>query len=157
MSNFNGLDLSGFNSAIANSASRVSALNAEMEESLRAVSEHNARKDAALFETAEASRIQKELLAQQLEEVKEQNKLLKENNSVLKENNAVLKKTNKDLTESNKALQENNAKLTQLYEMAKSESESSAIEAAQNKKFGWVSFAVGTVIGVLGILIAFIV
>ena len=70
------------------------------------------------------------------EEVKEQNNLLKENNAALKENYSTLK---------------------ELYEMTKAEAESSAIEAAQNKKFGWVSFAVGTVIGVLGILIAFIV
>ena len=69
-------------------------------------------------------------------QMKEQNNLLKENNAALKENYSTLK---------------------ELYEMTRAEAESSANEAKQNKIFGWVSFAVGTILGIAGIVIGIIV
>lgn len=134
MSNFDSMNLSAlphFDLNIANSARQAAEISAMM----NGIAEHNRRKDEALFETAEASRAQKELLAQQLEEVKEQNALLKENNAALKENYSTLK---------------------ELYEMTKAEAESSAKEAKHNKIFGWVSFSVGTIIGIAGIVIGIV-
>lgn len=100
-----------------------------MNASMNAISEHNRKKDAALFETAEASVAQKELLAQQLVEVKEQNRFLKDNYTTLKE----------------------------LYEMTKKEAASSAKDAKVNRIFGWVSFSVGTLIGVAGVVAGIII
>ena len=54
----------------------------EMEKGL---AEYNARKEAALFQTAETSMEQIELMKQQLVEVKEQNLQLKENYRLLNE------------------------------------------------------------------------
>ena len=69
-------------------ASMFSAMSENLEraqQSMEAMGEYNAKKDAALFETAEASKAQKELLEVQLEEVKEQNNQLKENYRLLNE------------------------------------------------------------------------
>ena len=97
----NDINLSGLRAAWTNSICQADEISATM----NGVVEYNRKKDKALFETAEASRAQKELLERQLEEVKEQNSLLKENNAALKENYSTLK---------------------ELYEMAKTEAESSA-------------------------------
>lgn len=106
-------------------ASEIAEQQRKQQELLDEIAEHNAKKDAALFQAAEASVAQKELLEQQLAEVKEQNKQLKENYQLLKE----------------------------LYESTKEEAESSAKEAKANKVFGWVSFSVGTLIGIAGIVL----
>ena len=129
---FNFSDLPRFDLGLANTARQAAEISAAMDD----IADYNRKKDEALFETAEARRAQKELLERQLEEVKEQNSLLKENNAALKENYSTLK---------------------ELYEMTKAEAESNAKEAKQNKIFGWVSFAVGTIIGIAGIVIGFIV
>lgn len=128
---FNFSDLPRFDLGLANTARQAAEISAAMDD----IADYNRKKDEALFETAEASRAQKELLERQLEEVKEQNNLLKENNAALKENYSTLK---------------------ELYEMTRAEAESSANEAKQNKFFGWVSFAVGTIIGIAGIVIGII-
>lgn len=133
MSNINDIDFSklaipnlGFNtSAITR---QIEQTNATMNASREAIAKHNARKDAALFETAEASVAQKDLLAQQLAEVKEQNLLLKNNYTKLKE----------------------------FYEMTKNQAESSAKEAKANKIFGWVSFSIGIIVGVTGVILGII-
>lgn len=129
---FNFSDLPRFDLGLANTARQAAEISAVMDD----IADYNRKKDEALFETAKASRAQKELLERQLEEVKEQNSLLKENNAALKENYSTLK---------------------ELYEMTRAEAESSANEAKQNKIFGWVSFAVGTIIGIAGIVIGIIV
>ena len=89
------------------------------------IAEHNAKKDAALFQAAEASVAQKELLEQQLAEVRDQNAQLKENYNLLKD----------------------------LYESTKEEAKNNAKEAKANKVFGWISFAVGTLIGIAGVVL----
>lgn len=109
-------------------ANQIAEEQARMQENWIAISEHNARKDEALFQTAEASIKQKELLEQQLEEVREQNRQLKENYNLLKE----------------------------LYESTRKEADSNAKEAKTNKIFGWVSFGVGTLIGITGIVLGIV-
>lgn len=108
----------------ANSAQTVMRI-AEDE---KRIAEYEARKDVALFQTADASIEQKRLLEQQLEEVKEQNLQLKENYRLLNE----------------------------LYESAKADAQSNAKEAKANKIFGWVSFGIGTLIGIAGIVLGII-
>lgn len=125
---FNGIDFSGFASPSTFLAGQIAEQQKRQQEMLDEIAEHNAKKDAALFQAAEASVAQKELLEQQLAEVKEQNKQLKENYQLLKE----------------------------LYESTKEEAKSSAKEAKANKVFGWVSFAVGTLIGIAGIVLGII-
>ena len=119
-----GFDTSEFGNYSAFLANQVFEEQNKLQEELAAIGEYNARKDEALFQTAEASIKQKELLEQQLAEVKEQNALLKENYRLLNE----------------------------LYESAKEDAKNSKKEARANKIFGWVSFAVGTLIGIAGIV-----
>ncbi|MEG1739242.1 MAG: hypothetical protein RR266_02175 [Bacilli bacterium] len=134
MGEFKGLDLSNINIPklnfdISALTGQMQQQNSAMKNTINLIAEHNRKKDAALFETAESSVAQKELLAQQLVEAKEQNKLLKDNYTTLRE----------------------------LYEMTKREAESSANEAKKNRIFGWVSLGIGTFIGVAGIIVGIII
>ena len=86
------------------------------------------RKDNAILQTAQASIEQKHLLEKQLEEVKQQNVQLKENYALLKD----------------------------LYDRTKQDAEKSAKDAKKNRVFGWVSFAVGTFIGIAGVVLGII-
>ena len=124
----NGIDLSGFTTYSTSLTNHIAEYEKAQQERLEEIAENNAKKDAALFQVAEASKAQKELLEQQLAEVKEQNALLKENYRLL----------------------------TELYESAKEKAKNSAKEARNSKIFGWVSFGVGTLIGVVGIIVAII-
>ncbi len=72
---------------------------------------------------------------QNLEESKKQNKLLAEQIGALKEQNNLLKET---------------------YENAKKESEENKKQAKQSKIFGWISFAVGTAIAIVGVILGII-
>ena len=81
-----------------------------------------------MMAAAEASVAQKELLEEQLKEIKEQNSQLKDNYRLLNE----------------------------LYESAKRDAVESAKEARHNKIFGWVSFGIGTLIGIAGIVFGII-
>lgn len=89
----------------------------EMQQRIDEVNHLVAQKDAAILQTAKESKLHNQLLAEQVDALKEQNKLLKE-----------------------------------MYDNAKAETIESKKEAKQNKIFGWVSFAVGTAIGIAGIL-----
>ena len=91
--------------------------------------------NTVMKEGAKASIDQKELLLQQLEAVKEQNKLLE-----------------KQIRE----MQDKNALLNELYDNSQKESIANAKDAKHNKIFGWVSFAVGTLIGIAGIILGII-
>lgn len=132
MNNLYDFNLQGLDFSTVNSAKRLSSILDDM----NSLAEYKRKKDEALFKTAEASQEQKKLLLQQLEEVREQNKLLKESNLALKENYFTLQ---------------------ELYKMAKNEAERNAKEASQNKIFGWISFAVGTIIAIAGIVVGNIV
>ena len=124
----NSFDYSDFGGYSTFLAGQVVEEQNRLKEDLAAIGEYNAKKDEALFQTAEASMKQKELLEQQLAEVKEQNIQLKENYRLLNE----------------------------LYESAKEDAKNSKKEAKANKIFGWVSFAVGTLIGIAGIVFGII-
>ena len=111
---------------------RQVSLFSEQEENHRRVVEEISReaahRNAKIVAGAEASVAQKELLEEQLKEIKEQNSQLKDNYRLLNE----------------------------LYESAKRDAVESAKEARHNKIFGWVSFGVGTLIGIAGIVFGII-
>ena len=107
---------------------QVQATQAAMNASLKAQAGYDARKDAALFETAEASVAQKELLEEQLVAVQEQNRLLQMNYDTLKE----------------------------LYDNTKSEAAENKADAKRSRVFGWVTFGIGTLIGAAGLVVAII-
>ncbi len=121
-------DLTGLNTALANSAFQFAEVGAEIDNFNRVRAEQEAEKHNAILQTAEFTQKQKELLEQQLAEVRVQNAQLKENYNLL-----------------------NN-----LYSRAKLDAEDSAKDAKKNRIFGWVSFAVGTFIGVAGIVLGII-
>ena len=62
------------------------------------------------------------------------------------------KKQNKLLSEQIDTLKDQNKLLKEMYEGAKADAEENKKQAKHNKIFGWVSFAVGTVIGIAGVL-----
>ena len=83
-----GLDFSGFNQSIANSASTIAEMNSLNEKTLRAAERANQEKierERRLVAGAEASIAQKELLSQQVEIIRKQNELLSDNYTKLKE------------------------------------------------------------------------
>lgn len=82
------LDLNGFNSSIANSASVVAEINRQNEEMIRSIAEANQERlarEEKMVAGAEANITQKELLLEQLQAIKEQNDLLSDNYNKLKE------------------------------------------------------------------------
>lgn len=121
------LNMNAF-SEIANSAQRLAEAGAIIQENNRAMVEKERKRDNAILQTAQASVEQKQLLENQLVEVKQQNAQLKENYNLLKE----------------------------LYEKTKQDAENNSKEAKNNRIFGWVSFAVGTIIGLAGVVLGII-
>lgn len=82
------LDLNGFNSSIANSASVVAEINRQNEEMIRSIAEatqERLAREEKMVAGAEANITQKELLLEQLQAIKEQNDLLSDNYNKLKE------------------------------------------------------------------------
>ena len=124
--NFNNLNFDI--SSTLNSARVVSEQFEETQKVLDDISRINVQRDATMMAAAEASIAQKELLEEQLKEIKDQNAQLKDNYRLLNE----------------------------LYESAKCDAEESAKEARHNKIFGWVSFGIGTLIGIAGIVFGII-
>ena len=86
------------------------------------------RRDAVLMQGAKANIEQEGLFEKQLEEVILQN----------------IK------------LDEANKSLNALYEQAKKDAEESSKDAKKNRIFAWVSFAVGTLIGIAGVVLGII-
>ena len=128
MEGFKGMDLSKLNIDTSAMALRTQQMMSGIEETMREQARYNARKDAALFETAEASVAQKELLEEQLVAVQEQNRLLQMNYDTLKE----------------------------LYDNTKSEAAENKADAKRSRVFGWVTFGIGTLIGAAGLMVAII-
>lgn len=100
-----------------------------IQEQVERMAEYQSQKDAAIFATAKESIAQRKLLELQLSEVKEQNSQLKENYNLLKE----------------------------LYEAAKNDAIESKKEAKRSRIFGWVSFGVGALLSVIGIVVGAII
>lgn len=114
-----------FQPIVANSAYTA----AQIQEVSDRIEQHNAQKDAAIFQTAQAAVEQNKLLVEQIKSLQQQNQLLQ-----------------------------------QLYQQAQKEAEDrkkdadeSKAAARHNKIFGWVSFAVGTAIGLAGVLVGILV
>ena len=127
----NELDFYSFNFDFSSTLNSARAVSEQFERNQRIadnVSRINAKRDATMMAAAEASVAQKELLEEQLKEIREQNSQLKDNYRLLNE----------------------------LYESTKRDAEESAKEARHNKIFGWVSFGIGTLIGIAGIVFGII-
>lgn len=122
---FKGLNLSNLSINSAFAANQFAEQQREQQIIFDEIAEQNAKRNATIMAGAEASVAQKELLELQLAEVKEQNLQLKENYRLLNE----------------------------LYESAKADAKSNAKDAMDNKIFGWVSLGVGTLIGIVGIVL----
>ena len=134
------LDLQSTNDIFehATSARKLSELGKQVDDYRayeKLIIEAQDRHNTIIEEGAKSSIEQKELLLQQLEAVKEQNKLLE-----------------KQIRE----MQDKNALLNELYDNSKKESIANAKDAKHNKIFGWVSFGVGTLIGIAGIILGII-
>lgn len=128
------LDLSGLSAATAViDTSAIEEQQRKLDKAMQTMFEYNAQKDAAIFQTAEESAAQTELLDNQLREVKAQNELLRENYSTLKE----------------------------LYDKVKEEAEESRKEAAKSRKREkvaiWVAIASPVVSVLASVLIALFV
>ena len=127
----NELDFNSLNFDFSSTLNSARAVSEQFERNQRIadnVSRINAKRDATMMAAAEASVAQKELLEEQLKEIKEQNSQLKDNYRLLNE----------------------------LYESAKRDAVESAKEARHNKIFGGVSFGIGTLIGIAGIVFGII-
>ena len=127
----NELDFNSLNFDFSSTLNSARAVSEQFERNQRIadnVSRINAKRDATMMAAAEASVAQKELLEEQLKEIKEQNSQLKDNYRLLNE----------------------------LYESAKRDAVESAKEARHNKIFGWLSFGIGTLIGIAGIVFGII-
>ena len=127
----NELDFNSLNFDFSSTLNSARAVSEQFERNQRIadnVSRINAKRDATMMAAAEASVAQKELLEEQLKEIKEQNSQLNDNYRLLNE----------------------------LYESAKRDAVESAKEARYNKTFGWVSFGIGTLIGIAGIVFGII-
>ena len=127
----NELDFNSLNFDFSSNLNSARVVSEQFEETQRVIdniSRINAKRDATMMAAAEASVAQKELLEEQLKEIKEQNSQLKDNYRLLNE----------------------------LYESAKRDAVESAKEARHNKIFGWVSFGIGTLIGIAGIVFGII-
>ena len=134
----NELDFNSLNFDFSSTLNSARAVSEQFERDQRIVdniSRMSAKRDATLMAAAEASVAQKELLEQQLEAVKTQNSLLE-----------------KQIRE----MQERNSLLNDLYENSKKEAADNAKDAKHNKIFGWVSFGIGTLIGIAGIVFGII-
>ena len=102
---------------------------AEVQQAIDVRNRHNAKKDAAIFQTAQAAVEQNKLLGKQIESLQQQNQLLQQ----------LYQQAQKEAEE------------------RKKEAEESKKQARHNKIFGWVSFAVGTAIGLAGVLVGIFV
>ena len=78
------LNLNGFNSSIANSASVVAEINRQNEEMIRSIAEatqERLAREEKMVSGAEANITQKELLFEQLQAIKKQNGMLSDNST----------------------------------------------------------------------------
>ena len=66
-------------------------------------------------------------------------------------------KQNKLLSEQIETLKQQNNLLGKMYDSARAEAAENQKQARQNKIFGWISFAVGTIIGIAGVLVGIFV
>ena len=125
---------------MANSISeQIERRQREQQQMLEHISEHNAKKDKALFETAEASIAQKELMAQQLDELKSQNDILAEQLKAEQAQREVLEEHLKVTTEQNALLSANYKKLEEMYSAQKESNDEAREDLHKSRVFnGWM-------------------
>lgn len=92
-------------------------------------------------------------LSEMQQQIDEYNRLVAQKDAAILQTAQESKMHNQLLAEQVDALKEQNKLLKEMYDNAKVEAAESKKEAKQNKIFGWVSFAVGTAIGIAGILL----
>lgn len=95
-------------------------------------------------------------IKKQIAKAEEMQKIQMQNAPLVKELQNILSETqnqNKMLSEQIDSLNEQNKLLKSMYDSAKTEAEESRKQAKNDKLFGWISFAVGTIIGLAGVLI----
>ena len=136
---FNALkvNLDSINSAFA--ASQIAKQNEEAYRIARAVSEQNARRDAKMVAGAEASVAQKELMEEQLVELKSQNDILAEQLKAEQAQREVLEEHLKVTTEQNALLSANYKKLEEMYSAQKESNDESREDLRKSRVFnGWM-------------------
>lgn len=136
------LDLNNFNFDISPTINSAQRLAAQMEESYAVIDQINrekAKRDATMMAGAEASVAQKELMEEQLVELKSQNDILSEQ---LKEEQAqreVLEEHLKVTTEQNTLLSANYQKLEEMYNVQKESNEEAREDLRKSRVFnGWM-------------------
>lgn len=125
------LDFSSLNLNIPNTAFQLSSIAEDMEQRNRAlqqIGEETARRNAVIEAGAKANIEQKKLLENQIKLLEQQVQEMQERNSLLND----------------------------LYENSKAEAIYNAKDAKRKRIFGWVSFGVGTLLGIAGIVLGII-
>jgi hypothetical protein len=126
-------NLDSINSAFA--ASLVAKQNEDAHRIARAVSEQNARRDAKMVAGAEASVAQKELMEEQLVELKSQNDILSEQLKAEQAQRAILEEHLKVTTEQNGLLTANYQKLEEMYNAQKESNDEARKDLHKSRVF----------------------
>lgn len=136
----NGFDFS--NIIPTTSINAASAINEQFERQqreqqriLNQMSEHNAKKDDALFKTAEASIAQKELLENQLDELKTQNDILEEQLKEERLQKEILGEHLEVTNKQNELLSDNYKKLKEMYDSQKETYEEARADLKKSRCF----------------------
>ncbi len=98
----------------------------------------------------------REVERKEMERKAEQERILREGAEANIEQMKLIKQQNELLLQQLAELREKNTLLSDLYDRTKAEAEANAKDAKHNKIFGWVSFGVGTLIGLAGIVLGII-
>ncbi len=136
------LDFNGFNFDISPAVNSAQRLSAQMEESYAVIDQINrekARRDAKIVAGAEASVAQKELMEEQLAELKSQNDILAEQLKAEQAQREVLEEHLKETTEQNALLSANYEKLKEMYSAQKESNDEAREDLRKSRVFnGWM-------------------
>ena len=136
------LDIKNFNFDISPAINSAQRLSAQMEESYAVIDQINrekARRDAKIVAGAEASVAQKELMEEQLVELKSQNDILAEQLKAEQAQREVLEEHLKVTTEQNTLLSSNYQKLEEMYNEQKESNEEAREDLRKSRVFnGWM-------------------
>lgn len=136
------LDIKNFNFDISPAINSAQRLSAQMEESYAVIDQINrekARRDAKMVAGAEASVAQKELMEEQLVELKSQNDILAEQLKAEQAQREVLEEHLKVTTEQNALLSANYKKLEEMYSAQKESNVEAREDLRKSRVFnGWM-------------------
>lgn len=108
------------------------------------------------FNSAQAYAAFEAVQRQEIEKKKRHDALLAKGAEASIENAELLRQQNDLLSEQLAEVKERNTLLQEMYDASKKEAEDNKKDALHNKVFGWVSFGVGTLIGIAGIVFGII-